>query len=144
MGLALDDGGSDLRECEIVMRPRTALYLSTLKTSGGALAYPDINVGGGKLLGFRVRTSPGARTVGSPQEGVIALVDPSQILVADEGRTDISASQRVAIQASDTPGSGAQQLVSLFQTGAVGVKFARYINWQRTKDTAVSYARVTF
>jgi hypothetical protein len=43
MGQTLDDAGSDLRECELVMRPRTALYLSTLKTAGGALAYPGIN-----------------------------------------------------------------------------------------------------
>jgi hypothetical protein len=40
MGQTLDDAGSDLRECDWCMRPRTAQYLSTLKTAGGALAYP--------------------------------------------------------------------------------------------------------
>jgi hypothetical protein len=42
---------------------------------------------------------------------------------------------------STTPSTGAQQLVSLFQMGMVGIKCSRFVNWTRRRAGAVAVLR---
>lgn len=150
---ALDLAGSDLQFATWIMRPRTALYLSRLRGSGGALAHPGITAKGGTLMGLPVITSNSVPVEsGSPGDGdtSITLVDPSQILVADEGGGDFEVSTQATLQMLDNPTNDAStptatNMVSMFQTDSAAVKVARYVNWARCRDgmaqvlTAVQY-----
>jgi len=128
---ALAAAGSDLTFATWVVRPRTAVYLSTLRGSGGALAYPQMGVRGGVLAGLPCITSAASPSdAGSPAlGGEIVLLDPSQIVVVDSGDGSIEASTQASIAMADNPGSPASQ-VSAFQTNSTILKTVRFVNWQ--------------
>jgi HK97 family phage major capsid protein len=142
---ALSDAGSDLQFATFVMPPRTALYLARLRGTGGTLAYPGLTAKGGTLLGLPAIASAGVPSAGSPYISSITLLDPSQILLADESGGAVETSTEGALQMQDAPGSGAQNLVSLWQTNSAALKVTRYANWQRCRAgmarvlTGVSY-----
>jgi HK97 family phage major capsid protein len=134
---ALSFAGSDLQFATWIMRPRTATYLARLRGTGGAPAFPQMSAKGGVLLGLPAITSAHVPVeVGSPGFGdsSITLLDPSQVLVADDGGSALQVSEGGALQMEDAPGSGAQSLVSLWQTDAAGLKTTRYANWRRVRD----------
>ncbi len=134
----LSDAGSNLSMATFVLRPRTALYLARLRGSGGALAHPLMTVKGGVLLGLPAITSASVPLddIGSPVTGFsqITLLDPSEILVADDGGSSIELSEQAALQMVDSTVAGAQSMVSMFQTESVALKITRYANWQRCRD----------
>lgn len=132
---ALSDAGSDLTAATWVLRPRTALYLARLRGTGGALAYPQLTVRGGTLLGL-----PAVVSAASPSDafspttgGEITLLDPSQILLVDDAGGAFDISQEATLDMSDAPGSPATQ-VSLWQTSSAVLKTTRYVNWRRCRD----------
>jgi HK97 family phage major capsid protein len=131
---ALSDAGSTLEFATWVLRPRTALYLSLLRGTGGALAYPGFSVKGGTLAGLPAVVSAASPSdVGSPAEGgSITLLDPSQILVADDGNTAVEVSKDAALAMVDNP-SAPSSVVSLWQTESSALKVTRYANWQRCR-----------
>lgn len=134
---ALSTAGSDLELAAWVMRPRTALYLARLRGTGGALAHPGMTAKGGVLLGLPVVTSAHVPVeVGSPGDGdtSITLLDPSQILVADDDEGSVQMSDKGAVQMESEPGGGAQSLVSLWQSDSAALKAVRYANWKRCRD----------
>ncbi len=133
---ALSDAGSDLSFATFVMRPRTALWLSGLRGSGGTLAYPGMGVKGGTLLGLPAIVSAAVpSSVGSPAEGGnITLLDPSQVEYLDEGAGAIEVSEHGSVQMSDVPGSGATTLTSLWQTDSACLKTTRYLGWQAVRS----------
>jgi HK97 family phage major capsid protein len=128
---ALSDAGSDLTFATWIMRPKTALFLARLRGSAGALAHPAMTANGGTLLGL-----PCITTAHVPVSGTtgILLLDPSEILVVDDGGGTIEVGEQTALQMSDGPGAGAQSLVSMWQTESVALKINRYLNWQRCRD----------
>ncbi|MGA8147278.1 MAG: phage major capsid protein [Gallionellaceae bacterium] len=132
---ALADSGSTLEYATFILRPRTALYLSLLRGSGGALAHPQLTVKGGYLAGLPAIVSASVPSeIGSPILGrSITLVDPSQILVCDSGQSALEISEETALQMSNAPGSGATSLVSLWQNSSVALKLTRYLNWQAVR-----------
>jgi HK97 family phage major capsid protein len=131
---ALSDAGSDLQFATFVLRPRTALYLSGLRGTGGALAYPGMGVKGGTLAGLPALVSAASPSdVGSPQEGgEITLLDPSQILVTDDGAGKVEVSEQTSIAMVDNPAAPAS-MVSMWQTESVCLRSVRYANWQRVR-----------
>jgi HK97 family phage major capsid protein len=131
---ALNDAGSDLQWATFVLRPRTALYLSALRGTGGAPAFPQMGVKGGVLLGLpAIVSSASPSDVGSPAEGgEITLLDPSQILVADDGGGALEISEQTSVAMLDNPTSPST-LVSMWQTDSVVLKVTRYANWMRTR-----------
>lgn len=133
---ALADAGSDLRFATWVMRPRTWVYLKGLRGSGGALAYPGLTSvrDGGELAGFQVVVSSASHSdVGSPAEGgTITLLDPSQIIVADDNNSALEISGQTALAMADNP-SSPSTMVSMYQTNSVALKTTRYLNWQRCR-----------
>lgn len=145
---ALVDGGSDLDSAMFVMHPYEAIRLSSLVTTEGALAFPQLSAVGGSVLGIPAVVSVGAGRSGSPSERVFAVVDGAQIAVADEGGISINTSRVADINMVDTSTMNSNDgtpttVVSMFQTETTGIKLIRTINWERLTDSAVAWCSVT-
>lgn len=140
--MALSDAGSTLEFAAFVMRPRTAVYLSKLRGTGGNLAYPGMTARGGTIMGLPCITSSHMPVEsGSPGDGDtnIVLLDASQIMVADEGGGDFEVSTEATLQMLDNPTNDsstptATTEVSMFQTDSAAIKVSRFANWQRCRD----------
>ena len=112
-----------------LMRSSTLSYLSRLRTTSGELAYPGLNLRpGGTLFGLPVLASNTVTATNSPAESEIALVEASQVAIADNGAT-IETTTTAAVQMDNAPGAGAQQLVSLWQHNLTGLKVTRFADW---------------
>jgi HK97 family phage major capsid protein len=138
---ALTDRDMPLSSAVWVMAPRTATFLSLLRDPAGGLAFPGVTPRGGTLLGLPVLASRSVRPSGSPGESLIALVEQSEIAVADDNGTELDLTTKAAVQLSSTPANGAQQLVSLYQLGLVGIRATRYVNWRVRRTGAVAVLR---
>lgn len=119
-----------------IMHPRTALFIGTQRTTQDVFAFPGLGVDGGTWLGLPVLTT-GNMTVDTGADTFIVLVQPREVLVADEGGVTIDVSNQASVQMSDAPAAGAQSLVSFWQNNLVGIKAERYITWRRRRDPAV-------
>lgn len=134
------NAGNDLSNSVIVMSPRSALHISTLRDSSGQLAFPTMNVvGTGAMFGLPVLVSGGVALAGSPTDSYIAVLNPKRILIADDGLATLDYSRHAAVQLNDQPSSGGQALSDLWSQGLVGLKISRYVNWARADDSAVSW-----
>ena len=137
----LTDGNLSLETAAWVMAPQTAASLALKRGTDGALAYPGMNARGGVLCGLPVLTSNACTASGSPGERFIVLVEASEILLADDGESELDVSGEAAVQMDDAPAEGAQQMVSLWQNGLAGVRGLRFLNWKRRRDYAVAVLR---
>ncbi|HKQ22893.1 MAG TPA: phage major capsid protein [Burkholderiales bacterium] len=142
--------GADLSELVFALHPTTATYLSTLLTSAGIRAFPNLGARGGDIFGIPCLTSFGARTLGSPSDRILALINPRGVTVADNGELEISASKETAVQMDDAPTNKSTatatgtSLVSMFQANSTALKFVRRLNFSRVIDGAISYLRVSY
>lgn len=127
---AISAAGSDLTFASWIMRPATALYLAGLRSASGDLAYPGMSAKGGVLIGLPAITSAAVSTT-------ITLIDPAQVLVADDGGGALEVSRQASVEMETAPGSPATTLVSLWQNNLACLKLSRYVNWQRVRDGAV-------
>jgi HK97 family phage major capsid protein len=117
-----------------LMCQETATYLSLIRGSGGAAAFPAITPQGGSLLGLPVLITSAMQLSGSPITRCIGLVDPSQVFWADEGVVQLMVSSVAALQQSDAPTQNsltptATTQVSMFQTSAVAIRAIRESSW---------------
>ena len=123
-----------------VMNPRTALYLSLLRTAQDVFAFPNITMDGGTWMGFPVITSQSVSLdYGSPSATYIALVDAADILYADDGQVTLDVSREASLQMDSAPSAGAQSLVSLWQNNLVGLRAERYVHWLKRRSTAAYF-----
>lgn len=123
-----------------VMNPRTALYLSLLRTAQDVFAFPSITMEGGTWMGFPVITSQSVSLdYGSPSATYIALVDAADILYADDGQVTLDVSREASLQMDSAPSAGAQSLVSLWQNNLVGLRAERYVHWLKRRSTAAYF-----
>jgi HK97 family phage major capsid protein len=121
-----------------VMTPDSAFRIGQIRTANGPYAFPGITVGGGTLLGMPVITSnsvPHSTSAGS----IIVLFNPSDIFMADDGGVEIDASQEASVQMDSAPSNNAASLISLWQSGLLGIRLERVVNWQRRRDVSVTY-----
>ncbi|MEO8719449.1 MAG: phage major capsid protein [Burkholderiales bacterium] len=145
---ALVAAGSDLESAAFVMHPIEALTLSTMITTEGVRAFPEMGAMGGSILGIPAHTSAGAVRTGSPSERVFAVVDGAQIAVADDNGIEISASEIASLHQDDattmssTATATGAATVSMFITESVAIKVVRVMNWERLADSAVSWLSV--
>ena len=123
------DAGSDVTASAWAMNPRTALFLSLARDTSGARAFPGVSVVGGVLLGLPVLVSTAVPITGSPGSTLIALIDGSRLLVADDGVATIFPSDQSAVQLSDSPAGGPQAVVSLWQNFLTSFRVHREINF---------------
>jgi HK97 family phage major capsid protein len=137
----LTDAGCSLATAAWLMHSSTAASMSLMRGADGALAYPGVTARGGTLAGLPVVTSPACAASGSPGEKFITLLEASEVMLANEGQSDISIAKHTSVQLDDAPGSGAQPLVSLWQANLIGIRARLYVNWARRHDGAVVVLR---
>jgi hypothetical protein len=89
-----------------------------------------MTVTGGVIQGIKVVVSEAAMT------GAV-LLDASQIAAADD-QIVLSEGQYASVEMDDSPTSGAQSLVSLWQNSMVGLKAVRYFGVEALRSTAVA------
>jgi HK97 family phage major capsid protein/HK97 family phage prohead protease len=121
-----------------IMNPATALKLSMKRNTDGTKAFPDINPSGGTFNGYAVITSNNVALTGSPTDSFVVLMDPSEIMLADDGGVSIDMSTEASVEMDSAPTGGATSLVSLWQNNLVGLRAERFINWRKRRDTAVA------
>lgn len=128
---------SALPTAVFVASTRLAVLLASLKTTGGAVAFPDVTVSGGSIWGIPLLVSSAGLTVsGSPTESTLLLVSQAGIAVADL-RAAITTAKSASVQLSDTPSSGATALVSLWQANLRSLRAERWTGWSRRSDDDV-------
>ena len=131
-----------------VMTPNQAMRIGMMLNSLGVRQYPSIDITGGTLNGLQVIVSNSANIHGSPDSGnMILLVNPPEILIADEGGITVDISNEASIQMLDNPtnastgGTTATTMVSMFQTHSHALRAVRYVNWVKRGSNAVVYIR---
>jgi HK97 family phage major capsid protein/HK97 family phage prohead protease len=137
------NANQDLSAAAWVMAPKTALALSLIRNVDDEFVFSTINVNGGTWFGFPVITSNAVGLTGSPTDNFIALIDQSEVLLADDGGISIDMSQEASIEMNDAPTGGATSLVSLWQNNLLGLRAERYINWSRRRATVASWINDT-
>jgi HK97 family phage major capsid protein len=127
-----------------VMNPRTALYLSLVRTTQDIIAFPGLSMMGGTFFGIPVVTS-NAVPIESDGTTSIVFMDAANIFLADDGGITLDVSMEASLQMDGAPSTGAQQLVSLWQNNMVGLRAERYVNYQRRREAAVAVlSQVTY
>jgi HK97 family phage major capsid protein len=119
-----------------IMNPRTAIYLSTLLTTGNIPMWPTIGPRGGTWYGLPVIVSANVPIAGDSTT-IVALVDGNEIFLADDGGITLDTSTEATIQAADNPQTGAQAGTSLWQSNLIGLRANRYASWTRRHTAGV-------
>ena len=134
----------DPSDIVLIMSAQMALQISMMTNTLGNADFPDITMKGGTLRGFPVIVSELLTSIGSPSTQSIIAVKASDVYLADDGVVTVEASDQASLEMVDTSsqsalsGTGAS-LVSLWQTGAVGLMATREITWKLRRSTAVQY-----
>lgn len=123
----------DADSIALLMSPAVAVAMAVATNS------QTLGPAGGTLFGVPVHTGQiGSRVV---------VLDPSALLVADDGDLDVSISRQAAVEMDTTPTSpvtASSALVSLWQLNLVGLKIDRFINWRMARANAVLYTNVSY
>jgi HK97 family phage major capsid protein len=126
----------------LIMPETLALAASIMVNDLGQREFPDLEVGGGRLLGIPVITSQYAADEGTHGNLLIA-VNAREVFLSDDGQVSIDVSREAALEMLDTGFTQSQptgaSLVSLWQNNLLGIKAERYINWKKRRAEAVSY-----
>jgi len=129
----------------LIMSTVDALNLSLMITSLGNQVFPGMTMQGGYLMGFPVITTTAMVATGSPSSTIIVAVKAGEIYLADDGEVTVDASDQASVEMLDSAlqqtgivGTGAS-LVSFWQSGLVGLKATRAINWKLRRTGAARY-----
>lgn len=128
-----------------IMSEGAALSLSLMLNPLGQPYFPGLAQSGGTFFGLPVIVSQTAGLHGtSGSESIIVLANPSQILIADDGRVTVNSSREASLQMLDNPTNQvtdgtATTMVSMFQTNSIATLVERYVTWVRARTEAVVY-----
>lgn len=118
-----------------IVDPLRAVQLATFSGTNGEPAFPTMSPVGGSIAGVTVAVSD---QVPEDSNGTLSLVvDADQVAMGSETIT-LRASRYGDLVMDDAPGSGEQELVSLFQSNSVAILAERWFGSQRLRDSAVS------
>lgn len=120
-----------------IMHPRSARYLSMLRTTQDIFAFPGITQNGGMFFGLPVITSNSV-PIDTGADTYIVLLNAADILMADDGGITLDISTEASLQMDSAPSDSAQSQISLWQNNLVGLRAERYINYLRRRDAAVA------
>lgn len=136
------NGNNPATSAVLIMRTETALALSMMVNALGQREFNEIGMNGGTLMGIPVITS------NHVPSGVVAIINASDVYLADEGGIRIDMSREATVEMLDgsltgdsigvVPGTAAST-VSLWQTNSVGFLAERTINWARRRTPSVAY-----
>lgn len=123
-----------------VMPATVALALSLMKNPLGQTEFPGISINGGTLEGIPVITSEYVPTVTGGS--YVALVNASDIYLADDGDVMVDLSREASLQMDNAPTMSSvtptgTTVVSMFQTNSVAFRAERTINWARRRLSGV-------
>jgi HK97 family phage major capsid protein/HK97 family phage prohead protease len=124
----------------LIMSETNALALTNALNPLGQPLFPGMAQGGGMIMGYKAVTSQSAGTT-------VALVQPSQILYADDGGVTIDVSREASLQMDstlDNPPVATTLLTSLWQMNLVGLRAERFINWKKARAGVVQYTVATY
>lgn len=121
-----------------IMEATTALALSLMQNPLGQAEFPGITMNGGALFGLPAIVSEYVPT------GLVALVNASDIYLADDGGISVDMSREASLQMDDAPTNNsaaptATSLVSMFQTNSVAFRAERTISWAPRRASASAY-----
>lgn len=117
-----------------IVSPAVAVQLATYSGSDGKPAFPTMTPNGGNIQGVSVLVSDQVpEDTNGPQS---LIVDASQLALGDEVVTLRSTRQGDLVMDS-APGSGEQEVVSMFQTNSAALLAERWFGSQRLRDSAV-------
>jgi hypothetical protein len=137
----LDQSRVPLSQCCWIMTQDVALYLSTLLATTGQPVFEDFSLAdGGTWFGLPTYVSGSAFGANSPTEGLIVLLHPDSVALADDDVATISVSGETSLAMDSAPSSPAT-LTSLWQNNLIGCKISRYCNWQLRRTGAVATIR---
>lgn len=128
----------------VIMSDTMAGNIQMMVNTLGNNEFPEMEGPNPRLRGLPVITSEHLTSVGSPSTQTIVLVKADEVYLADDGQVNVEASMEASLEMSDAPtqdgtaGTGAS-LVNLWQTGMIGIKAERVINWKLRRSTAVQY-----
>ncbi len=134
----------DPSDIVLIMSAQMALQFSMMVNTLGNNDFPEISMKGGYMRGFPVIVSENLTSVGSPSTQTIIAVKASEVYLADDGVVTVEASDQASLEMVDSSsqsaisGTGAS-VVSLWQTGAIGLMANREITWKLRRSTAVQY-----
>lgn len=117
----------------LVMSAVQAARLALFRNALGQYEFPNITANGGSIAGIPVVTS---ETVPTDSSGtIIALVKPSEILLADDNTVTLDASREATL---DMNGGGTPNF-SLFQRNCIAIRAERGVTWKPRRASAVAY-----
>ena len=127
--------GTSTSRAFFVTDPATALAVSLLTDTTGALVMGSMGLSGGLIAGIPAFVSPGWPA------GKLSLFNGSRICTALDNSIGISSSDNATIEMNDAPSADAGQgvgtsAVSMFQTSASAVKISMRIAAERAVDSA--------
>jgi len=128
-----------------IMPATTAMAISLLQNPLGQTEFPEFGMGGGLLFGMPAIVSDYA--LRSTEGAIVALVNASDIYLADEGGIEIKVSDQASLEMDNAPTNSAAPagavaettLVSLWQTNCVGFLAEWTINWALRRVDSVQY-----
>jgi len=124
-----------------IMSSNNAVALAMMTNPLGQPEFASMSMTGGSLNGMPVIASDYI----TKAMNIVALVNASDIFVADDGEIAIDASREASLEMSDAPShnsgtpTGSTSLVSMFQTNTVAIRAERIINWMRGRTQSVAY-----
>jgi HK97 family phage major capsid protein len=135
--------GSSMASPVFIMRPSTAMFFAGLKDTG-IRTFPDITATGGTLLGVPVLTSANTPSdSNSPGDHLVALLDSSEVLFADDGIT-FDSSYQTSLQMDtepESPPTASTTMVSLWQHNMLAIMATRFVRWARRRDDCCAFLR---
>ncbi len=143
-GVAMDQlttAGVPLTNAVWVMSERLAGYISRLRTTTKALAFPTMSAKGGTWFGLDVLTSGAEIESNSPTESFFTLLDVGSVAIAQDDTPVLDISKSGSMQLLDNPATGATSNVSLWQMNLIAVRAVMAANFIRRRDVAVAIVR---
>lgn len=123
-----DNANLGTESVHIIMPPALARGISTMRNALGQSEFPLMNPQGGTLMGYPVIVSANA------PDGTIVLVKANEILIADDGRVTLDASNQATLDMA----GGSSPTFSLWQKNCIGIRAERWVTWKPRRSSAVA------
>lgn len=126
--LATFDDNPNSENLTILMPPALARGLSTLQNVNGGFVFPSLGAKGGTVMGYTVIVS------GSVPTGTIIILNPADILVAQDGSVNLDASSEATLDLA----GGSSPNVNLWQRNMIGIRAELACTWLKARDASVA------
>ena len=140
LAAAMVAAGISTAGAALILSETNALAFTNALNPLGQPLFPDMSPEGGKILGIYAVTSQVAGTT-------VALVQPQQIFLADDGGVTIDISTEASVQMDSVPANPADAttvFTSFWQNNLVGLRAERFINWKKARAGVVQYTVATY